>query len=59
VIQDNCQNEPGVDPSLINAIVSGTVAERCHGYIKGQPISIHGHWQDLSVEIQTPLHYHH
>jgi hypothetical protein len=56
-VKDDLQKEPRVDPSPIDVIVSGTVAERCHTSLKGRPIPIEGCLQDLPVEAKTSLKF--
>jgi hypothetical protein len=56
IINDR-QNGPGVDPSLIDVIVSSTVAERGLKSLKGRLNPIDGCLQDLPVEAKTSLKF--
>ena len=55
VIKNDRQHKSGIDPSLIDVIVSSTVA--AHGYksLGGRPIGIDGHFPYSTVEAKTPL----
>jgi hypothetical protein len=56
-IKDDCQNVPGIDPSPIDVIVSGTVAERCHTGVSANlrhgfgRFILQNHWRDSSTAV--------
>ena len=55
------QNEPGVDPFLIEVIVSGSVAEHGHKFLKGRPLPLDGYlsyriWKERNSGQQRRTH---
>jgi single-stranded DNA-binding protein len=55
------QNEPGVDPFLIEVIISGSVAEHGPKFLKGRPLPLDGYllyriWKERNSGQQRRTH---